>query len=166
MPDPLIVLGPNLSREEAAELRGLLKAKAAGRDVVLGNIAFHTPGQELKGEVIAIGDRAPTAEEDARGSFKRYETMDQFRAALEGGLPPTAPGMPPQPLVEPPPLPPDASMRSEVELMDRIKMIQYGAAKYPGQRQWALMGTEKLRAALLELEGGVKVERRDVEAGD
>ena len=79
---------------------------------------------------------------------------------------------PPEPPAEPPLSGASDSLREAIrddpiDKMGRIELIQYGAQKYPGQRQWALLGTEKLRAALHELEApAVKVARRDLEAGD
>lgn len=160
MPRPLIFLGPNFSRDEAKEVRRLVAQE--GRPVIMGWTGAHTPGQELHGDVVAIGDGAVTAEQDIRGgTFKRYASMDEFREAMAQQQPrppeprPTPPPPRPQPIPPQPEQPPPAAAEADKFAgMDRVQLIRYGAEHHPRKRQWALLKEEDLRTELRNLEAG------------
>jgi hypothetical protein len=153
---PLIILGHNFSREEAAEIRRFLDER--GRSVVLANATAHTPGQDLLGDVVVIGDGAPDAERDCKGTFKRYQSMDAFRQARtkhagDSPLPAQTVSPQPEPTQESPP-PSQKTPMIDLDRMTRLALIQYAAQKHPRKRSWATLRDDDIKAALRELEAG------------
>lgn len=138
----VFVLTPSGSRAEMNEVRELLE----GRQVVMGAAWGHVPGQRLDGDVIVVGGGARGVEQDARGEVQRHADMAALRRSLRRDAsakveePPSAPE--PEPAPEPAP-PPDPA-----EGMNRSEMIRAAAEKWPGEKQWALLTNDELRAEI------------------
>lgn len=147
----LYVLAPQLSREEAAELRQLFKAE--GTTVRVCTAAGHTAGQRLYGDVVVIGTGAPTIEQDAVGEVKRYVSMATLRAGLDRRKDPEPAAVVSEPASPDPARPPVAPVPDQDPAgMTRQDMMKYAAEHWPGQRRWATLSNEELLAAIKELE--------------
>jgi hypothetical protein len=78
----LFVLTERGSRFEADEARAIW----SDRKVLVGTASSHRAGEILDGDVVVIGSNAPTAEDDMRGGiFRRYESLEEARQAVETG---------------------------------------------------------------------------------
>ena len=153
-----------------AELRRRL---FPGRSVQVLNAAGHTAGQMIPGDVVVVGNYAPTIEQDAAGSVTRYKDMDALLASVQGakgGAPAPSRGVevpapapesrqPPAPVPAPPPHDapkptwdePVKKPLPDLESMGRPALISLAAELFPKQRPWATMPATAIRSAMTEL---------------